>query len=220
MSQRDNKTERTCIVGRIIRSSDDLIRFVLDPSGHVVPDLKCNLPGRGVWVTAQRTYIEAAVNKKLFSKSFKKTVSVSHILPDSIERLLSERALGALSLANKAGLIVTGFQKVDKLLRQKKPVVLLHAYDAGADGKRKLNQLADARWDKNDPYRVDRYLGEQLDVAFGQKNVVHAVLKKGSASIPFLFWEKRIMKYLAVQPADNNPRDQRADSVSAGQIIP
>ena len=32
---------------------DELIRFVVGPDG-VVPDLKRKLPGRGLWVTAER----------------------------------------------------------------------------------------------------------------------------------------------------------------------
>ena len=55
---------RRCIVTRAELPPDDLIRFVADPSGHIVPDLARKLPGRGVWVTAERPAVEAAIKGK------------------------------------------------------------------------------------------------------------------------------------------------------------
>ena len=52
---------RRCIVTRSELPPDDLIRFVADPSGTIVPDVARKLPGRGVWVTAERSAVEAAV---------------------------------------------------------------------------------------------------------------------------------------------------------------
>ena len=43
-------SQRRCIVTRAERSPNDLIRFVVDPQGAVVPDVARKLPGRGVWV--------------------------------------------------------------------------------------------------------------------------------------------------------------------------
>ena len=45
---------RTCVVTRAELPQADLIRFVADPDGVIVPDLAQRLPGRGVWVTASR----------------------------------------------------------------------------------------------------------------------------------------------------------------------
>ena len=41
---------RRCALSRVCRSKDELIRFVLDPDGVVVPDIKEKLPGRGARV--------------------------------------------------------------------------------------------------------------------------------------------------------------------------
>ena len=40
-------TVRMCAVTRQVRPIDELIRFVVSPSGEVIPDLKRKLPGRG-----------------------------------------------------------------------------------------------------------------------------------------------------------------------------
>ena len=45
---------RRCIVTRRELSPDDLIRFVADPTGTIVPDINRKLPGRGVWVNTDR----------------------------------------------------------------------------------------------------------------------------------------------------------------------
>ena len=50
---RDGGNDRMCIVTRARRSPDEMIRFVADPGGEIVPDIKRKLPGRGVWVTAE-----------------------------------------------------------------------------------------------------------------------------------------------------------------------
>ena len=49
--------ERLCAVTREVKPVDDLIRFVVGPEG-VVPDLKRKLPGRGLWITADKRTLE------------------------------------------------------------------------------------------------------------------------------------------------------------------
>src|SRR6266705_5923939 len=68
-------TERLCIVTRTVKPVAELIRFVVGPDG-IVPDLKRKLPGRGVWVTATRAAVSAAVERKAFGRAFKREVTV------------------------------------------------------------------------------------------------------------------------------------------------
>ena len=44
--------QRRCLVTREVKGQDQMIRFVLDPGGHVVPDVDGRLPGRGMWLSA------------------------------------------------------------------------------------------------------------------------------------------------------------------------
>ena len=67
-------TERFCVVEREVRPVEELIRFVVGPDGAVVPDLKRNLPGRGLWVTATHQAVDQAFRRKLFAKGFKRDV--------------------------------------------------------------------------------------------------------------------------------------------------
>ena len=47
----------------------------------------------------------------------------------------SQRACNALSLANKAGLVVAGFTKAEKVVAQGEAIALIHAADAADDGR-------------------------------------------------------------------------------------
>ena len=80
-------TVRMCAVTRQVRPIDELIRFVVAPSGEVIPDLKRKLPGRGLWVSASRQAVAEAVRRHQFSKGFKRDVRVSPTLAADTESL-------------------------------------------------------------------------------------------------------------------------------------
>jgi predicted RNA-binding protein YlxR (DUF448 family) len=188
---------RRCIVTRSELSPDDLIRFVVDPSGGIVPDIARKLPGRGVWVTGERSAIEAAVKANAFAKSLKRQVTVPPDLPQIIDALFVRRLLNALSLANKAGLVSTGAEKVEKLLDSGRAVALLHGSDGTSEGRRKLGRKFSAiQRDKGQPARVVDWLTiEELSLAMGRSNVVHAGLIQGGATKRFLSEAGRLRRY-------------------------
>ena len=82
----EQDSERTCIVTREIHAPSDMLRFVVGPDGDVVPDLKRNLPGRGVWVRAEAALVAQAVKRQLFAKAFKDKVRTSASLPEEIDK--------------------------------------------------------------------------------------------------------------------------------------
>ena len=63
--------ERRDIVSGEVMDEDRLIRFVVGPDQTVVPDLARKLPGRGLWVAADRVSVETAAKKGLFSRAAK-----------------------------------------------------------------------------------------------------------------------------------------------------
>src|SRR5215469_18286722 len=76
---------RMCAVSREQRPIDELIRFVVGPSGEVTPDIKRKLPGRGLWVSASRQVVAEAVRRYQFSKGFKRDVRVAATLATDTE---------------------------------------------------------------------------------------------------------------------------------------
>ncbi len=182
---RDEKMNpRTCIVCRQEKTTDDMIRFVLDPDGNVVPDLKRNLPGRGVWVSANRACVDEAVRKCLFNRGFLQPVKAGEELGSLIDKLLFQNSLSAVSMAKKAGLVVNGKAKVEKAIAGGKIVLLIHASDAAADGVEKLERMVKGlQLDTENSVEIcNLWTGEQLDKALGGSNMVHLAVEGGNAA--------------------------------------
>ncbi len=53
--------ERKCIVTGEVQPKAGLIRFVVGPENQVYPDIMGKLPGRGMYVTADRAVLEEAL---------------------------------------------------------------------------------------------------------------------------------------------------------------
>ncbi len=95
--------ERKCIVTGESQPKAGLIRFGLGPEGQVVPDVLGRLPGRGMYVVADRAAIAKAAAKGLFARAAKQPVMVPADLADEVERQLAKRVVELISLARKAG---------------------------------------------------------------------------------------------------------------------
>ncbi|NVK35961.1 MAG: RNA-binding protein [Rhodobacteraceae bacterium] len=189
MPRKNEPIERQCAVTRNVQSVDRMLRFVLGPDGQVVPDLKRDLPGRGVWLTASDEIVRQAEKdkKRVFARSFKCDVKLEPGLADLVNELMEKSALSALSMARKAGELVTGFSKVEAALRRDPVAGLIHASDAAEDGVRKLGGIAAGRNDIKNGLKIVRLFdSSQLNLALGRTNVIHAALLAGHASENFL----------------------------------
>ncbi len=192
-----HEPERTCIVSRTVRPAADLIRFVVGPDRQVVPDLRHKLPGRGVWVTARADMVEEAVKRRLFNRAFKTDVKVSETLARDIEQAMRNDARQALSLANKAGMVISGFAKVESAISEKPLAALIHAAEAAEDGRRKLaGQLRKRLGEAIYSFPVIQDLSnDELDLALGRSHVIHAALVAGAGSDGFLNRWRRYRSY-------------------------
>ena len=192
-------TMRMCAVRREVRPIDELIRFVVSPSGEVVPDLKRRLPGRGMWVTASRQVVAEAVRRHQFSKAFKRDLRTAATLAADTEALLVRSAVEALGIAAKAGQVVSGFSKVETTLREGQVQALIHAADGAEDGIRKLDAIARQKGGNLDEMSkipvLTALTSAELDLALGRSNVIHAALLAGPASRTFLSRSQMLVRY-------------------------
>ncbi|WP_019220684.1 RNA-binding protein [Bartonella senegalensis] len=195
--------ERTCIVTRENASAKALIRFVIGPNNQIVPDLKSNLPGRGVWVSSRRSAIEEAIKQKAFNKSFKTDVEVASNLADIVDMLLLKAALGSLSIARKAGAVVMGATKVDTAIRSGKVIFVLHAKEATENGKLKILQAIHTIQQKTNQniQTISLFTSDEMRVAFGAHPVMHAALLNMKVAEGFL---KTIHKLIAYRDDKNS----------------
>lgn len=164
--------ERRCVVTGEVQPKAGLVRFVLSPEGIVFPDLAAKLPGRGIWVTANRDLIAKAATRGLFARGAKAPAQVPDGLVDLVEAGLAKRVVELLSLERKAGYAVCGFEKVKDWLADGKAKVLLQASDGSDRGKGKLWTPEGGRW-------FGCLTANELGMAFGRDSVVHAALAAG-----------------------------------------
>ena len=188
---------RRCAVSRAQKAPEELIRFVAGPDRAIVPDLARRLPGRGVWVDATRGAVAEAVCRKVFARNLKQDVSVPADLPALVERQMHKRLAEAVSLANKAGLLVAGFAKVEELIEAGRAVALIHASEAAADGMAKLDRKFKALGPHNGASAavVRELTGAELSLAMGRPNVIHAAAAEGGASLRLIEEARRLRRY-------------------------
>lgn len=170
--------QRRCIVTGEVLPEAALIRFVAGPEGDVVPDLAAKLPGRGMWVVASRQALEKAGAKNHFSRAAKAPLKTGADLADRVEALLVRRMGDDLGLARRSGALILGFDQISKAFAGRKPPrFLIEAADGAADGRRKLLGVALAHGFT--PKVLDCLSSQELSLALGRENVVHAALNSG-----------------------------------------
>lgn len=169
--------ERRDIVSGEVMDEDRLIRFVIGPDLTVVPDLARKLPGRGLWVAADRTSVEAAAKKGLFSRAAKTKLAPPVGLADQVDELLLKRLLDGLGLAKRAGELISGYEKVASALNAGKAAWLIEASDGAPDGRRKMLNVA--RKSPKPTQVFGLFAAEELGLALGAENVIHTAFLAG-----------------------------------------
>ena len=165
--------ERRCVVTGEVQPKRGLIRFAQGPDGTVVPDIAGKLPGRGVYVSAEREALETAVRKKLFARGLKAPVKIPDGLVDQLDALLARRVTDLISMARKAGDAITGFEKVKDWLGKGEAAILLQASDGSERGKSKLYKPGGRG------SFFDVLTAQELGLSFGRERVIHAALARG-----------------------------------------
>jgi predicted RNA-binding protein YlxR (DUF448 family) len=165
--------ERKCIATGESQPKAGLIRFCAGPDGQIVPDVLGKLPGRGIYVSADRAALEKAVKKNLFTRAARQPVKVPEGLADLVEALIAQRTVDLLSMARKAGEAVTGYEKVKDWLVKGTAATLIQASDGSERGKTKLHA----------PEGANGFVGclsaGEIGLAFGRERAIHAALAAG-----------------------------------------
>ena len=188
-------TLRRCIVTRQALEKPAMVRFVIDPEGRVTPDLKERLPGRGLWVTADRAILDQAVARHAFSKAAKRSVKVAPDLAERVTSMARREVAELLGLARKSGQLVAGFEKVEAALRASRTTdrtmgkvrVLVAASDGAEDGRGKLARLAGSGVEICAPLTA-----AELAHALGREHAVHAAIKAGGIAEKTIIASRRL----------------------------
>ncbi len=169
--------QRRDLVSGDVLDEARLLRFVAGPDGVVTPDVARKLPGRGLWVAADRASVETAAKKGGFSRSAKTKLTAPPDLADQVERLLYRRVLDGLGLARRAGELISGFEKTAASIESGRAAWMVEAVDGAPDGRRKL--LQSAKRVNPSPRMLGIYGSDELSLALGLGNVIHLVFLAG-----------------------------------------
>jgi predicted RNA-binding protein YlxR (DUF448 family) len=165
--------ERKCIASGESQPKAGLIRFCVGPDGQLVPDIAGKLPGRGIYVSADRELIDKAVKKNLFIRAARQPVKLPEGLVDLVEQLLLRRVIDLISMARKAGDAVMGYEKVKDWLTKGQAATLIQASDGSERGKTKLHPPEGARG------FIGVLTAGEMGLAFGRERAIHAALAAG-----------------------------------------
>ena len=168
-----DEADRRCIATGEAQPKRGLIRFAVSPDGVVVPDILEKLPGRGIWVAADRAALETAVKKRLFARAAKIPVTIPETLVADVEAGLARRLIDGISMARKAGRAIAGFEKVKDWLGKDQARILFQATDGSPRGKTKLH----APGGRGSYFEV--LTASELGLSFGRERVIHAALGFG-----------------------------------------
>jgi len=182
--------ERTCILTRACRPKEDLIRLALGPDGNIAPDVRARAPGRGAWIGVGRTAFDEALAKgKLkgaLARAFKTAdLDIPDDLGDRIEKSLRSQLLDRLGLEARGGTLLTGSERVETAARQGKVHLLIHAADAGEDGRKRLDAAWRVGGSQERGFSRGLVFAEPrtiLSIALGRENVVHVALTDAAAA--------------------------------------
>lgn len=172
-----HRPQRRCIASGEVRDKAELLRFVVGPSGEIVPDPGEELPGRGIWCLPRRDMLERARRRRQFARAARQAVTVPDDLADRVAAQLRDRCLARLGLAQRAGEVVAGFAKVRVWLQQGRAAVLLEARDGAPDGRDRLRRLARAV--RPEIAVIGLFRAEELGAALGRASCVHVALGDG-----------------------------------------
>lgn len=185
---------RRCIAQREARAAAGMIRFVIGPDGSLVPDLGAKLPGRGLWVSAERPILAMALKRNLFAKVAREPVRIPNDVVEQVEATLARRCLDTLGLARRAGVLVAGFDQVGEALRGGQVGLVFGAHDAAEDGRRKIAALAGSV-----PV-VDAFARAELGRAIGRDEIVHVAVARGRLQRRLLTELRRLSGFRTFSP--------------------
>jgi predicted RNA-binding protein YlxR (DUF448 family) len=206
--------ERRCIVTGEVLPESKLVRFVVGPESKIVTDIAAKLPGRGLWVRADSETITKAVARNMFSRAAQAQVKADIDLSERTERLLAAHMLNTLGLARRAGELIQGFEKIETALRgANPPAIIIEASDASSDGRRKIEAAAYAKG--LTPFVIGCFSSDELGLALGLENVIHAGVKAGRFAERLIFDAGRLKGFRSLKPWANGQSGR--EQTSAGR---
>jgi len=185
---------RRCIVTRAVLPVERLVRFVAGPDGVVVPDIEGRLPGRGLWLCAERDILDRACASNAFARAARTPVSVPGHLAQRVEALLARRCADFIGLARRAGDAVAGLERVRAMLSRSKVAMIVVAHDAAAGEAGRLRAMQPGA-----PV-IGVLSSAELGGVFGRPSMVYAAVLRGRLAEKLAIEAGRLSGFRTLEP--------------------
>ena len=163
----ERRPERRCIISQRTDDNYDMVRFVADPSGVIIPDVAAKLPGRGAWVTADRDMLAQAVSTGRLMRALEGK-KIDDDLAEQVENLLLKRCQDSLAMGRRGGITLGGSGKIKA---EGDVSGLLIATDASVREARAL------KGDVSHDWSISSMTSDELGLPFGRPMAFVALLK-------------------------------------------
>ena len=111
-------------------NKDNLIKICLSPDNKLIPDLCDKLPGKSVWLPADKALIVNILRKEDLKKYFRVSKIYSTDLVSIIEMILRKKILSSISMTKKSGVLAIGLDAIKTQIVQKKHCLIIVAMGA------------------------------------------------------------------------------------------
>ena len=197
-----------CAATRVVRPVGDMIRFVVAPDGAVVPDLDKSYRAGASGLRRPDAPCSRRSSARHSVAGLKRDVRVDPALVALTEQLLERAALDALAICGKASdWSASGFAKVEAALARG-PVVALCCMPPMRRGMASKSLMPHCGGILTGCQRtriVDDLSADQLDLALGRPNVVHAALLTGSPRATPFSYVMRVWWDFALEIRQSSP---------------
>lgn len=192
---RNEDGKRRCDLTGEAAPRASLLRFVPDPQGRVVFDIRQDLPTKKeCWLLPRRSIVERACSESVFTAILDDDIICSPDIAEQVERLFLRRLFETLSLLRRSGALIGGFEKVRIGLAKPHAAALVQACDASPDGREKLARLA-AHYAI--PVIDHIFSRDMLATITGQENQVHLLAMQGGLAERLIAESQRFEAYMA-----------------------
>lgn len=197
--------ERKCLALNAVRNPLEMVRFVKGPDNTIVADIAGKLPGRGVWVSAEKELLQKALKSGAFARGFKSKVTAPNDLVEQVEAGLQRSVSGLIAMTKKSGQIALGYDQTIGMAREGVLGLRIEASDGSADGRGKIRTLSRAiarELELGDPSVIGCFTAEALGDIMGRGKLVHAGIKRGKLCRRLKEEAARLSGFVALIPTD------------------
>ncbi len=168
----------------------DMLRLVVSPTNQLVADMSQKLPGLSSFIACRRQVVEEFL-ATIATRPGWEDVKYEADFADKVTLNLKKQALSMLGMANRSGVVLTGFEKIEMRLEKGHRGILVQACDASVEGKRKLQYTA-----RGCSLILDQIFSrDELSAVLGKENAVHIWLKETPVTQSFIEACQRLMVY-------------------------